>query len=151
IDQATYSYQDGRVTAIVYTSPNSDAPLAEYHYAYESGRLSWQSIDGTETNFGYNDDGELTSAGGYTYQYDANGNRQVTYDPTNGYSTYSTDDNNQISSDGTWTYGYDNNGQNSGHITSKTKSGESWTYTYNGYDKLTHAEQRDGENTVLMQ
>jgi len=110
----------GNVTQIQHQN-GSGSSLLTYVYSYDTAnRLSSETDNGTTTNYGYDHDSQLTSAGGSNYGFDPNGNRNM--------SGYVTGVANRLLSDGTWNYHYDA----AGNITSKTNSqtGETWTYSY---------------------
>jgi YD repeat-containing protein len=90
----------GNVTEIKHTNAASTT-LEDFTYQYDAGyRLSSETdtINGTPTttNYSYDVSNQLTSAGGTTYGYDANGNRNT--------GSNQVGANNQLTTDGNWNY-----------------------------------------------
>lgn len=81
----------------------SGGVLANYTYTYDlAHRVITETYNGAATNYSYDADNELISAGSGNYSYDANGNRTMT--------GYVTSTGNEMTNDGTWTYTYDAQG-----------------------------------------
>jgi RHS repeat-associated protein len=138
VTQNTYD-DAGNITHIQHQN-GSNSTLLDLTYNYDTdNRLSSQTVPGTTTNFGYDRDSQLTSAGGTNTTFDANGNRTST--------GYQTGVDNRLLTDGTWTYSYDA----VGNITSKRniQTGETWTYSYDLDNKETSATHKDASGNVL--
>jgi RHS repeat-associated protein len=138
---SVYGHDDaGHVTGITHHI-GSGAVIADYSYTYDdAGRLHTKTENGTTSNFGYDDAGQLTQDGAAAHSYDATGNRTDTgYTTTNG---------NRLQSDGTWTYTYDD----AGELIKKSKgaNAETWTYQYDHRGQLVVAEQRDTDGGTLL-
>jgi RHS repeat-associated protein len=140
VGQTQVSYDAaGNLTHIQHQN-GSNSTLLDLVYSYDAAnRLSSQTVAGTTTNYGYDHDSQLTSAGDTSTSFDPNGNRTV--------SGYVTGVNNRLLSDGTWSYQYDA----AGNITSKRNSqtGESWTYTVDLDNKQTSAVHKDASGNTL--
>jgi RHS repeat-associated protein len=116
--------------------------LDDFQYTYDKGdRLISENDSGTVTNYGYDYANQLTSAGGKSYGWDANGNRNT--------SGYTTGTQNEMLSDGTWNYTYDA----AGNVLTKTNiaGGDVWTYGYDLANHLTSGVHRDSHGTLLVQ
>jgi RHS repeat-associated protein len=129
---------DGNVTGINHYGP-SGATLAAFIYSYDLvDRLTSKTDNGTTTNYSYDSEGQLISAGSQSYSYDANGN------PTDG-TTVGTG--NEIASDGDWSYTYDAAGN---RVTaSNSSTGGSWTYGYNAQNQMISAVATDGSGATI--
>ncbi len=126
VGKSLFTYDNaGNVMQIQHQDGNGN-PLLTYQYSYDTAnRLSSQTVNGTTTNYGYDKDSQLTSAGGSNFSFDANGNRTLL--------GYITGVGNRLLSDGTWNY------DANGNIASRTniQTGETWTFTYDVNNKLT--------------
>ena len=79
VARSTYTYSGANLTGLLHADP-LDTVLREYDWGYEDARIvSEEATDGsyytTDRDFDYDDEGQLTEADGFTYQYDATGNR----------------------------------------------------------------------------
>ena len=103
VAETTYTYDlDGDVTGIV-TTDASDATVDSFAYDTDaSGSLASEVDNGASLSYGYDGQGQLTSAGGTTYSYDAGGNRTM--------SGYTTGAGNELTSANGWTSSYDADG-----------------------------------------
>lgn len=127
----------GRLTRLVNRSANGATVLADLRQTFDKvgNLLSLQDGAGT-TNYTYDARHQLTGAVGpglnESYSYDAAGNRTA----RNGV-TYSYNAANQLvsASDGS-SYAYDANGNR----ISKTVGGQTTTYTWDGFDRLTRID-----------
>jgi RHS repeat-associated protein len=141
-----YSYDPwtGDVASIV-TKNASNTTLSQFDYVYDlTGQLTSQTelqpqLSGSSvtTSFGYDNQGQVTSAGATTYSYDLSGNRAT------------TGADNRLLSDGTWTYKYDAEGSR----TEKNRIGtnEKWTYGYDLANHLTSAKHYSSSGTLDLQ
>src|SRR5712692_732057 len=139
VSTSGYSYDlAGRMTNIVHQS--TTMALATYAYAYDlANRLSSARINAAPaTNYGYDDSGELLSAGAQAYGYDAAGNRNMI--------GYQTGPANQLQNDGTWTYTYDAENNISGKVNAL---GERVTYTYDQQNHLLTVDDTGGPNGTI--
>ena len=133
-----YTYDaDGNVLSIVNLAPNGSTQ-SSYVYTYNNQNLpvTMTTSAGTFT-YGYDADGQLTSVqtpGGETiaYEYDAAGNRVAVVD--NGTATqYDANDLNEYTQGGDTTYQYNADGD----LISSTDSSGTTTYSYNVLGQLT--------------
>jgi len=116
--------------------------LDDFQYSYDTAyRLISENDNGTVTGYGYDNADQLTSAGGKSYSYGANGNRDM--------AGYTMGGGNQLRSDGTWNYTYDAEG----NVQTKTNiaNGDVWTYGYDLANHLTSAVHKDSHGTLLVQ
>ncbi len=161
---ATTNYQydsTGNTTQIV-SQDGSGNVLASYQYTYgpssattsggtgQSTTLSPTAVsdllfsetdNGVTTNYGYDAQDQLTSAGSTTETYDADGNR------TGAGYVYGPD--NELLSDGTWNYTYDA----VGNLVQKVNiaTGETWTYGYDFNNRMTWAVDRQANGALIQQ
>ena len=161
VSQSSYGYNSvGDLTSIQHQDGAGNV-LASYQYAYAqngvgnapligSSRPSAtaaadlifsETDNGVTTNYGYDSQGELTTAGAITESYDAAGNR------TNAGDVTGTD--NRLLSDGTWNYSYDAVGNQVKKVNIAT--GETWTYGYDFNNRLTSAVDRVADGGALLQ
>jgi RHS repeat-associated protein len=161
VGQTSYSYDlAGDVTDIV-SQDGSGNTLADYQYNYGqnsvgsapvigSSTLSASQIsdllfsetdNGVTTNYGYDSQDELTTAGATTETYDAAGNR------TN--AGYVTGADNRLLSDGTWNYSYDAVGNQVKKVNIAT--GETWTYGYDFNNRMTSAVDSQSDGGTVIQ
>jgi RHS repeat-associated protein len=129
VGMSSYTYDGAmRVSNITHTYANNNV-LASYAYGYDqASRLTSETVNGTQTTYGYDNTDQLTTVNGVTtYSYDLNGNRTMT--------GYSTQAGNEMTNDGTFTYTYDNEG----NLTQKSKGNqkETWYYGYDSLNRLT--------------
>jgi RHS repeat-associated protein len=143
VSSTTYTYDPAtRLTSLQHRNSGGSL-LANYTYTYDqSSRLTAEQLNGTSTNYGYDNANELTSAGSNSYGYDLNGNRNTT--------GYTIGTGNQMLNDPSWTYSYDSEG----NMTKKTKgtNAETWYFAYDNRNHLTSAKQESSDGgTVEMQ
>ncbi|MCX6033147.1 MAG: right-handed parallel beta-helix repeat-containing protein [Chloroflexi bacterium] len=144
----TLTYNAGAfVTRLLSRSPNGGVTFSDLRYAYDkSGNVvsatdpSTGSGQAGTTTYTYDATYRLTAVSGpglnETYSYDASGNRRSKGGLT---STYDAANQLVSSSDGT-TYTYDANG----NLRTKTKAGQTTTYTWDGLDRLVRIDFPDG-------
>jgi RHS repeat-associated protein len=150
-DSENYSYDSAsQLTGIDYKLPSGDQ-IGDLRYTRDAlGRITTLSGSEARTNLPeaitettYDAANELTSLGGHTLSYDADGN--LTSDAS---SSYTYNDRNQLTGltqgDNTWDYAYDPFGRR----TSKTKNGTETSYLYQGENPLT--ETTGGSTTELL-
>ena len=142
----TYVYDKiGQPTSITHEDALG-AVLADYHYAYDlANQLIDETSGGDSTHFGYDSNGQLTSAdraiaADEAYSYDANGNRK-------GAGVVVQD--NRVASDGEFSYAYDKNGA----MVSRTNiaSGAQTTYKYDHRGRLVEVNEFDNAHNPLSQ
>jgi RHS repeat-associated protein len=100
-----------QLTHAVFVSTNPSIPDQDLAYSYDAvGNRLLTIINGVTTDYDSNNLNQITSAGGLTYSYDADGNLASQTGPT-GTTTYSYDAYNRlveiVSPQGTWQYEYD--------------------------------------------
>jgi len=139
VGMSSYTYDAAeRLTALTHTYA-SGSVLASYAYGYDqASRLTSETINGTQTTYGYDNTDQLTTVNGVaTYSYDLNGNRTMT-----GYATGSA---NEMTNDGTFTYTYDSEG----NLTQKSKGTnlETWYYGYDNLNRLTSVRKTSDGTT----
>jgi RHS repeat-associated protein len=118
----------------------SGAPLADYGYTFDAAnQLTSKTEGGTQTNFGYDNAGQLTSGGGTNYSYDPNGNRTM--------AGYQTGPDNRLVSDGVWNYTYDN--ENNVIQKVRISDGLTWAYTWDNDNRMLSATQTLGNGTLV--
>jgi RHS repeat-associated protein len=134
-----YEYAPGAVVGVVGTGGPSG--LANTSGESVNGDLLSETDNGVTTGYQYDTTGQLTSDGGTSQTYDANGNR-------NGPS-YMVGPDNELLSDGTNNYTYDADGNE----TSKTNiaTGETWTYGYNNANQMISAVETTADGAVEIQ
>jgi RHS repeat-associated protein len=116
--------------------------VGNYTYLYDAAsRVTSQVINGTTTDYGYDDTNQLTSDGGAVQTYDGVGNRTTT--------GYDTDPGNRLTTDGTWNYAYDEEGNVT--IKSNVATEETWWYGYDHRNQLLWAEKRDAQSEGTLQ
>jgi RHS repeat-associated protein len=127
----------GNVTEIKHTNAASTT-LEDFTYQYDAGyRLSSETdtINGTPTttNFSYDVSNQLTSAGGTSYSYDANGNRNT--------GSNQVSANNQLTTDGNWNYQFDPEGNEISKtgVAGGPNNGILWVFAYDNRNHLTSA------------
>jgi len=129
-----------RLTRLVNRSPDGGATFNDFKYVYDKAGYLLSAQDATgATTFTYDAQGQVTGASGpglnETYSYDETGNRLgksgVTY-------TYNAGNQLVSSSDGT-AYTYDKNG----NLRTRTKSGQTTTYTWDAEDRLVRIDFPD--------
>jgi RHS repeat-associated protein len=134
IGTSSYAYDLAeRLTSITHKDGQGNT-LDAYQYTYDLADQVTQeaSLLGGTRNFGYNADGQLSSDGTGTYNWDLNGNPQgtgVAVGPAN-----------ELLSDGNWNLTYDAEGNLTGKISVST--GEEWTYRYNNANELVSGQHR---------
>jgi RHS repeat-associated protein len=142
VGTSSYAYDPaGNVTAINHLASGSGGgSLASYSYAYDrANRLTGESDNAAATiAYAYDNANQLLGDGTRTYAYDAAGNRN------NGGFTPGTG--NRLQTDGTWTYTYDADGNQ----VTKSKSGETWQYSYNQAGKLIQAVDSTSSGTTTV-
>jgi len=101
--------------------------------------------NGTTTSYGYDDAGQLLTAGATSYRYDANGN------PTNTGDVIGP--NNELLSDGTWNYRCDANGNLVGRlgVGGGADAGLTWSYRYDAANQLVGATETNAQSQALVQ
>ncbi len=135
---ADYGYNYGQSTGAVGGAPSvGSSPLSPSQI---SDLLFSETDNGVATNYGYDSQNELTSAGSTTESYDGDGNR------TN--PGYVTGVDNRLLTDGTWNYTYDAAGNTTQKVNIAT--GETWTYGYDFNNKMTSAVDTSANGTVLQ-
>jgi RHS repeat-associated protein len=147
---ASLSYDNANeLTNITYSLANMTMTLARYSYGYNAADelTSYQDNNSSSLTYGYDADGELTSATGQlnggnysvSYSYDANGNRTM--------SGYQTGTGNELLSDGMYSYTYDQDG----NTTSQTNiaTGSVTYYTWDYRNRLTEVKVETSGGTVL--
>jgi RHS repeat-associated protein len=158
---SSYSYDNAsELTDINYQDTTKSVTLANYTYSYNSGGelTGYQDNSGNSLTYGYDANGELTSATGtlnssnhtFTYNYDLNGNRTSTSTDINGSlvsATYTTGTGNELLSDGTYKYTYDNDG----NLVSQTNIATGYVtyYTWDYRNRLIEVKQEDNHGNVL--
>jgi RHS repeat-associated protein len=144
-NQVTATDARGRVTTTAYDADNRPAEISyddgtpSVSYGYDADGNATRLTDGTGTRtLAYNAGGELTSAGGFTYAYDAFGNViSRTYpDKTVVTDTYNNDEQLATVSEGSskTTYTYDAAGN---PVTAAQPDGVTQTFTYSASGRLT--------------
>ncbi len=135
----------GHLTRLINRSANGSTLFGDLRQSYDKVGNILSVQDGAETtNYSYDALYELTGAVGpdlnESYSYDAAGNRTA----KNGI-TYVYNAANQLvsASDGS-SYLYDANG----NLTSKTVSGQTTSYTWDGYDRLARIDFADGSHAA---
>ncbi len=131
------------------TDTTGSTTLANYTYGYNSASqmTSYQDNNSSSLTYGYDANGELTSASGtlngsnysVSYSYDANGNRTM--------SGYTTSKGNELTSDGTYKYTYDNNGNTLTQTNIATGSVTYYTWDYR--NRLIEVKQETSTGTVI--
>jgi RHS repeat-associated protein len=163
VGTTAYAYNaNGDVTSIQ-SQDGSGHVLASYQYNYGQGSggsspslggigagvlstaavsdlLFSETDNGVTTNYGYDAQNQLTSAGATAESYDGNGNR------TN--SGYVTGADNRLLTDGTWNYSYDAAGNTVKKVNITT--GETWTYGYDFNNRMTSAVDSGSDGTVIQ-
>ncbi len=150
-DSENYSYDTAsQLTGIDYKRSGGEQ-IGDLRYTRDPlGRVTTLSGSEARTNLpeaisetSYDAANELTSLGGHTHSYDADGN--LTSDAT---SSYTYNDRNQLTGltqgTNTWDYAYDPLGRR----TTKTKNSTATTYLYQGENPLT--ETTSGSTTELL-
>jgi RHS repeat-associated protein len=137
VGTTAYSYDDvGRTTNILSTDKFA-ATIANYTTSYDiAGRVTVETDNGTPVTFSYDNTNQLTGDGTNNYSYDANGNRTMT--------GYTVGAGNRITNDGTDTYTYDDEGNRTKK--SKGASAETWSYGYDGGNRLTSLVERAADS-----
>jgi RHS repeat-associated protein len=148
-DICNYTYDvAGNVLSIVNLAPDGKTVQSSYVYTYNNQSLpaTMTTSAGTFT-YGYDASGQLTSVQTpsgqtITYQYDAAGNRIAVV--TNGTTTnYTTNNLNQYTQVGDTTYQYDANGE----LIASTNSSGTTTYQYNALGQLVSVASPTGTTT----
>ncbi|MBX7237433.1 MAG: right-handed parallel beta-helix repeat-containing protein [Caldilineales bacterium] len=139
---ATMEYDaNNRLTRLTNRNPSGSVTFDDTRTTYDKvgNVLTAQDANGTMT-YGYDVAYQLTTVSGpglsQTYTYDAAGNRT-----SKGAVSYTYDAANQLltSSDG-WSFTYDANG----NLRTRTKSGQTTTYTWDVRERLTRIDYADG-------
>jgi RHS repeat-associated protein len=126
------------LTALVHLGSGGGA-IGSYSWSYDLN--SWvtsETFNGQTTSYAYDDAGQLTSATGFSYGYDANGNPTGAGEQIGG--------NNQLQSDGTWGYTYDDEGNRIQKTNLAT--GEYITYAYDNLNHLTQVQDYSADGTL---
>ncbi len=130
---------DNHITGITYTANSST--LASFTYTYDNaGEISgYTGPDGTLT-YSYDPQKEVLTAGGSSYSYDANGNRNQ--------MGYQTGTDNRLTSDPTYNYTYDNEGN---VLTKFNRSNQQQTnYRWDYRNRLTEVVVKSGTGQTLQ-
>jgi YD repeat-containing protein len=114
--------------------------LSDYGYVFDAANQLTSKTEGsTTTNYGYDNAGQLLTAGGVTYSFDLNGNRTMT--------GYQTGPDNRLVSDGVWNYTYDN--ENNVIQKVRISDGLTWAYTWDNDNRMLTATQSLAGGTLV--
>ena len=139
---ANYQYVYGAGLAPVGNAPAAGSGQASTLTPTQISDLLFSETDnGVTTNYGYDAQDELTSAGAAKYALDADGNRTG--------AGYVVGPDNELLSDGTWNYGYDAAGNTVSKVNIAT--GETWTYGYDFNNRLISAVEQTAGGTLIQQ
>jgi YD repeat-containing protein len=122
------------------THKHGATTLDHYHLTLDAnGQVSDFAKNATPDAYVHDGNGRVKSGAGGSFSYDVNGNRTD--------HSRATGADNRLVQDDLWTYEYDREG-NRTRKTSRT-GGEFWSYDFDQRNRMTAAEHRASDNTLL--